>query len=251
MPTWEASQYLRFGSERLRPALDLLARVPLKEVASAADLGCGTGNSTELLVARWPGVRTVGVDTSPDMLKLARQAHPDWHWEEAAIEKWKAKEPLDVLFSNAALHWVVDHGKVFPRLLGQVRSGGVLAVQIPRNFGAPSHHLMRVAGEPWADRLPVQPAWSGEPGFYYDLLAPLSTTLDLWETEYQHVMDSVESILHWVRGSALRPYLEALEEADRPIYEASYLELIKEAYPPQTDGKVLLPFRRLFLVAVR
>lgn len=244
-------KYLRFGSERLRPAVDLLARVPLKEVSLAADLGCGTGTSTELLAARWPEAAIVGVDHSIEMVEAARQAHPHWQWVTAEIEPRTAREPLDLLFSNAALHWVKMHGEVFPRLLRQVRSGGVLAVQIPRNFAAPSHHLMRVAGEPWSHILPVEPAWSGDASFYYDLLAPLATTLDIWETEYHHVMDSAESILHWVRGSALRPYLEALDPADRPIFEASYLELIKEAYPPQTDGKVLLPFRRLFVVAVR
>lgn len=250
-PGWDPAQYLRFASERTRPAVELAARVPLAEVTEAVDLGCGPGNSTEVLAARWPAARLTGVDSSPEMLAEARAAHPDWAWVEADVAAWAPATAPDLIFSNAALHWLDDHAKLFPRLMSYLAPGGLLAVQMPANYDAPSHTLMREAGAPWADRLPAPRSLAGDAGAYYDWLAPRAASVDLWETTYHHVLDGPEAVVDWVRGTGLRPYLEALEPSDRPAFEARYLELIREAYPHRADGTVLMPFQRLFLVAVR
>jgi trans-aconitate 2-methyltransferase len=254
MAEWNPSQYLKFADERTRPAADLLARVPLAAPASVVDLGCGPGNSTELLARRWPGARLTGVDSSAAMLAQAARDHPDWTWEQADIAAWSPKAPVDLIFANAALHWVPDHPALFPRLFGHLAPGGVLAVQMPRNFDAPSHALMRaVAAEPrWRDRLAgVVGRPVAEPGVYYDLLAPLAGRIDLWESEYMHVLEGPAAILEWVRGTGLRPYLDPLDKAEQADFTARYLAALAEAYRPAADGKVLFSFRRLFLVATR
>jgi trans-aconitate 2-methyltransferase len=254
MPAWNPAQYLKFADERTRPAADLLARVPLAAPDDVVDLGCGPGNSTALLARRWPGARVTGVDSSASMLRRAAQDHPGPTWEQADIARWAAKAPVDLIFANAALHWLPDHPALFPRLFGELAPGGVLAVQMPRNFDAPSHALMReVAADPrWRDRLaraarhPV-----AEPARYYDLLAPLARRIDLWESAYVHVLDGVAAILEWVRGTGLRPYLEPLDEAEQALFTERYLAALAGAYGPAADGRVLFPFRRLFLIAER
>jgi trans-aconitate 2-methyltransferase len=253
MADWNPSLYLKFDDQRTRPAVDLLARVPLDAPGHVVDLGCGPGNSTELLVRRWPNSRVIGVDNSRDMLEQARRAHPDWLWEEADIAAWRPEEKADVVFTNAALQWLRDHERLFPSLLGAVAPGGVLAVQVPRNLDAPSHALMRETAEEgdWRDRLrgARESIAVGAPPFYYDLLAPLARRLDIWETEYIQVMESAAAILDWVRGTGLRPFLAQLEAAEAAEFERRYLEKLRAAYPVQADGKVLFPFRRLFIIA--
>ncbi|HEX7007303.1 MAG TPA: trans-aconitate 2-methyltransferase [Alphaproteobacteria bacterium] len=254
MTEWSPSQYLKFADERTRPAADLLARVPLAAPAAIVDLGCGPGNSTELLARRWPDARLIGVDSSAAMLAQAASDHPEWIWEQADIAVWSPAAPVDLIFANAALHWVPDHGTLLPRLFGHVASGGALAVQMPRNFDAPSHALMRrVADAPrWRRRLAgVVGRPVAEPAAYYDLLAPLARRLDLWESEYMHVLDGVDAILEWVRGTGLRPYLDPLDPAEREAFTDRYLAALADAYPRAADGKVLFPFKRLFLVAMR
>jgi len=250
---WDDQQYLRFAGERTRPARELLARVPVAEAARVVDLGCGPGNSTELLHARWPAARVTGVDSSPEMLARARRDWPGLEWVQGDVGEFRADVPVDVLFANAVLHWVPAHEALFPRLLQQVRSGGALAVQIPESFHEPSHRLMRELDGPWrsrtralGDRPPVASA-----DVYYDLLAPHARHLDIWRTTYQHVMPDAAAIVDWVKGTGLRPYLDALEPADRPAFLEAYTHAIAAAYPPRADGKRLFPFPRLFIVAVR
>jgi len=255
MAEWNPSLYMKFGDQRTRPAVDLLARVPATEPSRVADLGCGPGNSTELLAARWPTAEIAGVDNSDDMLEQARRLHPEWRWEQADIAAWTAARPYDVVFTNAALQWVPGHTALFPRLLDAVAPGGVLAVQMPRNLNAPSHAKMRETAEegPWRSRL-VNARDSlvvGEPGFYYDLLAPLAARLDIWETEYIQVMESATAILEWVRGTGLRPFTAPLAPEERTEFERRYLAKLEAAYPKQANGKVLFPFRRIFIIAQR
>ena len=252
MAAWNPSQYLKFADERTRPAADLLARVALASPATVVDLGCGPGNSTELLARRWPDAQVTGVDNSAEMLEKAGRDHPDWTWQLADIAAWSPRAPADLIFANAALHWVPDHGTLFPRLFGHVAKGGALAVQMPRNFGEPSHTMMhRTAEDPrWRDRLAgIQRRPVDGPGRYYDLLAPLARRLDLWETDYVHVLDGVDAILEWVRGTGLRPYLDPLDKAERAEFTSRYLAALGEAYRPAADGRVLFPFRRLFIIA--
>jgi trans-aconitate 2-methyltransferase len=254
-PGWDPAQYLAFAGPRLRPALDLLARVPLAAPAVVYDLGCGAGNVTRLLAERWPSAAVAGVDGSASMLAAARAAVPAGTWVQADLGTWRAPRPADLLFSNAALHWLDDHPRLFPRLTADLAPGGVLAVQMPRNHGAPSHTEMVAAAEsgPWRERLgpALRPRPVGEPAVYHDILQPHVSKLDIWETEYLHVLDGDNPVVEWTRGSALKPLLDALEEPERSAFAAEYAARIARAYPRRPDGRTLLPFRRLFIVAVR
>jgi trans-aconitate 2-methyltransferase len=252
MVTWNETLYLKFADERTRPAAELLSRVPLSSPARIVDLGCGPGNSTALLCARFPAARVTGVDNSPDMLRAARAALPEVEWIEADLASYRTAEPVDLLFANAVLHWLPDHAQLFPRLLAQLAPGGVLAVQMPHNYHEPSHRLMRELPGAWQERTsalraltPVESA-----AFYYDVLAPHAAALDLWGTRYEHVMADESAIVDWVKGSGLRPYLDALRPEEREPYLQAYRDGIAAAYPLRSDGKRLFSFPRLFMVAV-
>jgi trans-aconitate 2-methyltransferase len=253
--TWQPERYLAFADQRTRPARDLLARVPLTDAGRIADLGCGPGNSTALLAQRWPDAAIMGIDSSPEMLAQARASGVRARWIRAEIATWSPDRPLDLIYSNAALHWLDDHATLLPRLLSQLRARGALAVQMPRNFRAPSHALLGETARsgPWADRLAGlldrQPV--AAPAGYYDLLAPLAEALDLWETEYLHVLDGDDPVLNWTRGTALRPIRHALEPEQYAAFEAAYAARLRAAYPRRADGRTLFPFRRLFIVARR
>lgn len=254
--TWNPTQYLAFAGPRLRPALDLLAQIPRESVASAVDLGCGPGNVTPYLRRRFPESRLVGVDSSPEMLGKARAAVPDATFVQGDIAQWAPPEPVDLIYSNAALHWLDDHAALFPALIGRLAAGGVLAVQMPRNHGAPSHRAMVAAAEagPWRDTLAAvlreQPV--AAPEVYYDILRPHVSALDIWECEYQHHLEGDNPVVEWTKGTALKPLLDALKEpAWRDGFHAAYAERIRAAYPPRANGVTLFPFRRLFIVATR
>jgi trans-aconitate 2-methyltransferase len=257
---WDPTLYLKFGDERLRPGFELLARIGELPPGPLYELGCGTGVHARAIAQRWPGRALTAIDRSKEMLAKAAAEPAPIRWLEADIATWSAPQPGALIFSNATLQWLGDHRRLFPHLLRQLVPGGVLAVQMPRNFDQPSHALMRAtaAEGPWAERLapvtggatvlrpdPVMP-----PEGYYDLLAPLATGgIDLWETEYLHVLEGEDPVLDWVRGTALRPVLEALAGAERDGFIAAYGRRLRQAYPRRGDGKTLLPFRRLFLVA--
>jgi trans-aconitate 2-methyltransferase len=254
MPTWDPRQYLKFTDHRLRPALDLLAQIQLDDPRIVFDLGCGPGNITRLLAERWPGAQVVGLDSSAAMLAKARQEAPAVTFVEADINNWTAPLPPQLLFSNATLHWLDGHAKLLPRLLQQLTSGGVLAVQMPRNHDAPSHLLMTAAAEdgPWRLRLAdVRHVLRSveSPDAYYRTLAPIARRIDIWETEYLHVLEGENPVVEWTKGTGLRPYLDALDEPDRSGFIAAYSARIAAAYPKQADGRTLLPFRRIFLIA--
>jgi trans-aconitate 2-methyltransferase len=251
MPTWNASQYLKFADERTRPCRDLAARVPLAHPAGIIDLGCGPGNSTQVLAERWPTAELSGLDNSAEMIAQARASHPDRRWTTANIAEWaEGCERYDVVFSNAALQWLPDHRSLFPSLMDRVAPGGALAVQMPGNGDAAAHVLMRNVAAQWAGTKEVREWFSHDLGFYFDVLAPHAARVDLWATEYIHVMDSAEGIVEWYKGTGLRPFLDALPAAaDRDRFLATYLDALREAYPPHDDGRVLFPFRRIFMVA--
>lgn len=253
--TWDPAQYLKFAGPRLQPAIDLLARVPLAAPARIVDLGCGAGNVTALLARRWPDAEIVGVDDSAPMLARARAELPRARWTLAGIADWTPDVPPDLLYSNAALHWLPDHPRLFARLVAALAPGGVLAVQMPRNFLAPSHALVAdvVRDGPWRERLAplVKPPPVAAPADYYAWLAPLSAALDIWETEYLQVLDGPDPVKEYTKGSFLRPFLDALAPDERPAFEADYAARLRAAYPPRPDGRTLFPFRRLFLLLRR
>jgi len=240
MPDWDAAQYLKFQEERTQPCRDLASRIAMDPApATIADLGCGPGNSTEVIAARFPQAAVTGLDSSEDMIAMARMRHPDWNWLTEDIATFGERAGL--IFSNAALQWLPDHEALLPRLLLQSKT---LAVQMPANADAPTHRIA-------SSLLPEVKAWrSHDAAFYYDVLAPHAARLDIWYTEYQHVLPNADAIVEWYKGSGLRPYLEALpDERAREAFLAEYRKQVREQHPARRDGKVILPFRRLFLVA--
>jgi trans-aconitate 2-methyltransferase len=250
---WDPAQYLKFAGHRLRPAIDLLGRIDADKPAEVVDLGAGAGNVTRLLKARWPDAHVTGVDDSKEMLAKAAAAAPEIAWERGDLATWRPRRPADVIYSNAALHWIVGHERLFAELVGALAPGGVLAVQMPRNFSAPSHTSIAEAARsgPWRERLEplLRPAPVAEPAFYFDLLAPRVGELDIWETEYQQVLEGENPVKEWTKGTWLTPLLDALAEPERSEFEAAYGALVARAYPPRGDGRTLFPFRRLFIVA--
>jgi trans-aconitate 2-methyltransferase len=250
MPTWNPQQYLKFAEERSRPCRDLAARVDVAAPRRIIDLGCGPGNSAAILTERWPEAAITGLDSSEAMLDAARAASPQNEWRVGDIAEWAAAsgDRFDVVFSNAALQWVADQGVVFPQLMARVAEGGALAVQAPGNYASPQHQMLREIAR--RASLRVREWHTHDLDFYYDALAPLASRLDLWATEYLQVMPDVESIVEWYKGTGLRPYLDALGDGlERERFLAEYLEGLRLIYSPQSNGAVLFPFRRIFIVA--
>jgi trans-aconitate 2-methyltransferase len=251
---WNPALYSRYEDERTRPAHELLARVPLAGAQRVVDLGCGPGNSTELLLRRFPDAEVVGVDNSNPMLESARQRLPGVRFEFADISAWQPAQAPDLIYANAALQWVPDHAALFPRLFSLLAPGGVLAVQMPDNHEQPTHRAMREAaalpefastiGDPARLRPPMSAIQA-----YYDYLARDAAEVDVWHTIYQHRMASPAAIVEWVSATGLKPFIAPLDDAQRQAYLADYESRIAAAYPIRADGKRLLAFPRLFLVA--
>ncbi|WP_232628050.1 trans-aconitate 2-methyltransferase [Methylobacterium sp. Leaf118] len=256
MSDWNAAQYLRFASERTRPAADLLARVPLRTPDHVVDLGCGPGNATALLAERFPGASVVGVDSAPDMVAQARHALPRLRFVEGDMRDFHPEAPPDLIFANAVLQWLPDHAGLLLRLVRQLAPGGCLAVQMPDNLDEPSHRLMRAvaADGPWASAI-GDPAAARTPilgaGAYYDLLRGAGCAVDLWATTYQHPLADAAAIVAWLQATGLRPFLAPLSTEHRAGFLAAYERALEAAYPRRDDGMVLLAFPRLFLVARR
>lgn len=260
--SWSPDRYLQYADARLRPALDLLARIDLAAPRCVVDLGCGAGTVTGWLARRWPAATIVGVDGDAAMLERARHALANSRqvrWEQADLADWRPGADVDLIFSNAALHWLDGHATLLPGLLAAVAPGGVLAVQMPCNFDAPSHaELFALAWAPaWHEALAalVRPAPVAGAAQYYAWLAPAALSLDVWTTEYLQVLparaDGEHPVVAWMRGTALLPFVAALPERRREAFVAEYAERVARAYPRRADGCVLFPFRRRFLVAVR
>jgi trans-aconitate 2-methyltransferase len=256
--SWSANQYVIFEDERTRPVRDLLSALPpAMEARSAIDLGCGPGNSTELLAARFPHAAVRGIDSSPDMIATARRRLPQVQFAISGIEEWNDVGPFDVILANAVLHWIPDHSTLLPALVARLASGGGLAVQMPDNLDAPTHRLMRevAADGPWAPLLAEAAATRtslGSAHWYYELLRPLCSRVDVWRTTYHHPLSGgAAAIVEWFKGSGLVPFLEPLDASLRAAYLERYTAAVARAYPTLSDGSVLLPFPRLFMVAIR
>jgi trans-aconitate 2-methyltransferase len=255
---WNPAVYLRYGDERSRPFVDLLARVGADAPSIVVDLGCGEGALTASLAQRWPGAKITGVDSSATMLTAAAAHAVPGRVEFTAgdVQEWQPGGPVDVVVSNAVLHWVPGHEHLMARWATHLAPGGWLAVQVPGNFGSPTHTLLAdLCRSPrWADRL----AGAGprrdavlEPTGYYDALTSAGLTADVWETTYLHVLSGTDPVLAWVRSTQLRPVLAELDEDDAAEFTAAYAAALREAYPMRADGSTLLPFRRMFAVGHR
>ena len=260
-PTWDANLYLKFADHRLRPALDLMGRLDPsldeREGHAIYDLGCGAGNLTGILAARFPKSKVVGIDSSEEMLAKARaqDAGSRVSFAKGDLAHFVPSLPPAVLYSNAAYQWLEGHIDLFPKLMALLPPGGQLAIQMPRNHYAPSHALMKKAAEegPWKAKL-VDARGVGPvsaPAKYYDVLKPLSSELEVWESIYQQPLTGTDPVAQYTAGTGLRPYLQRLEEPERTKFYETYAALLREAYPMRPDGITLFPFRRLFIVARR
>jgi trans-aconitate 2-methyltransferase len=289
MAGWNPDQYLKFSDERTQPGRDLAARICVPQVRSVIDLGCGPGNSTRILAERWPDAQITALDSDASMINAAIESNPRGRWITGDIAKWAAgrlpsdaensaepavssardgstenasagtseNELYDVVFSNAALQWLPDHATLYPQLFSHVAPGGALAVQIPSSQDRPAYRLLRemAASIGWRKCFPtgrVRTWHAHEWEFYYDLLAPSASRVDVWQTEYFHVMPGAETVVEWYSATGMRPYLAAItEDADREKFLAEYTEKIRAAYPRRPDGHILFPFLRIFLIAYR
>lgn len=261
MSDWDPKAYLAYAEPRLRPALDLLARVPLDRPGKIVDLGCGPGTVTRLLAARWPDAEIVGVDSAPEMLARAREDNTLRREEmsrkttfiQGDIADWTPDGAPDLIFSNAALHWLNDHPHLFPRLFATLAPGGVLAVQMPRNYPAPSHTEITAAARsgPWAQILEplLRPAPVAPPEVYWNILSAVCPHLDIWETTYLQVLDGDDPVLRWISSTALAPLRNALSEPWRAQFLDALRARLARAYPRRADGKTLFPFTRQFIIA--
>ena len=252
--TWDPSQYLRYDNERSQPTRDLISALGDLNPTQIVDLGCGTGNSTALLAQRWPDASLTGVDGSTDMLQRASESGLDAIWHKADIAMWQPANPVDLIFSNAALHWLDDHPKLFAQLISGLSGSGVLAVQMPYNFSQPSHTLIsEIATEPrWVGRLSnvIRPSPVSTPETYLQMLEPLVSTIRVWTTTYFHVLFGEHPVAQWTGGATLRPVIAALED-DADEFIADYQTRLERAYPRRADGSTVLPFTRMFILAIR
>jgi trans-aconitate 2-methyltransferase len=252
--TWSPEQYLKFKRERTQPSRDLVARIALDSPRRVIDVGCGPGNSTEVLRQRWPGAEITGLDSSAEMIADARSALPEGLWVQADAATFEPEARYDLVFSNAALQWIPDHETLIPRLLEWINDDGVLAMQLPANHGSPIHRALldTAASEPFAEVC----AGCGSlleyrtPGFYYDLLAARARRVEMWESIYYHEMPDHSSLIEWYKSTGMKPYLARLsDDASRSEFEAAVLERVRPGYPLQQNGRLLYPFRRLFVIA--
>ncbi len=254
---WSAKQYLLFEDERTRPVHDLLAAIPHIDARHVIDIGCGPGNSTELLAARFPGAAVRALDNSLNMIQAARQRLPQIRFDVINIADWNETGPFDVILANAVLQWLPDHSALFPAIISKLSHGGCLAVQMPDNLAEPAHQLMyEIANNgPWADKLKDiaqmrAPVYGAD--WYFEKIGSYCARLDIWRTTYYHPLaGGSAAIVEWFKGSSLAPFLSVLSDDERAQYLDSYTKALADAYSVSAQGKVILPFPRLFILGIR
>lgn len=252
--TWNPDHYLTFAGERGRPFIELVQRIAVEAPARVVDLGCGPGNLTNLLAARWPSAAIEGVDSSAKMIDAAIATGSTVDYRVQDIAAW-AVDPgapsSDVVIANAALQWVPGHLDLLPHLVDRINQGGWLALQVPGNFAEPSHALLHeLAAEPrYVEHAAsvARPA-AHDPRTYLDRLVELGCAVDAWETTYLHVLEGEDAVFDWISATGARPTLNALPGDLRADFVATYKARLRAAYPAR-DGQVVLPFRRVFVIA--
>lgn len=253
---WSAAQYLKFEDERTLPARDLLSRVPLTSPKRVVDLGCGPANSTAVIESRYPNAQLVGIDSSPDMIRKAKATLPHLDFTVEDLTAYSPEGPVDLFYSNAVFQWLKrgERFEIVKRLMDSQQPGGVFALQVPDNLEEPSHVLMRetATSGPWAAKLAnVNRDTFQTPQEIYDQLKPISSRVDIFHTSYYHALENHEAIIEWVKGTGLRPFLDPLLPEEKEDFLQQYLKGLQQAYPACADGRVLLRYPRLFVVAVK
>lgn len=255
MSDWNARQYLKFKKDRTQPAFDLARRLEYDSPVNALDIGCGPGNSTAVLKARFPGTRVIGVDYSENMVETAKKDNPELEFIKCDISTDLDSLPhdLDIVFSNACLQWVPDHPSLLPRLMGLLKPGGLLAVQIPMNYQEPIHRIIEttVVQNPWTELIPyMRLFYTLSQEEYYDILSDISTDFSIWQTTYLHRMPSHQAIMDWYSSTGLRPYLDAAvnDKAREDFYQEIFRQ-VRSEYPVQKNGEIIFRFPRFFFIA--
>lgn len=254
MERWNPDSYLKYEHERTLPSRDLVARIDLSDPRRIIDVGCGPGNSTEILRKKWPKADIAGLDSSDEMIQKATVTFPAGEWILADAGKWQPGDKYDLVFSNAALQWMSDQAHLVPRLFGYLNEGGALAVQVPLNTDSPLYRaIITVSRRPrWRDRMAgcdSRITYNDE-SFYYDVLSTLTGRMELWITTYLHIMDDRQDLIDWYSSTGLRTYLARIDsEQERERFKREILEECKDGYPTQRDGKIIFPFKRLFFIA--
>jgi trans-aconitate 2-methyltransferase len=246
--------YLKFGKERIQPTIDLVSKIDFANPATIIDIGCGPGNSTQILLQRWPESKIVGIDNSEAMIQKAKQDYPAQEWKLMDADKELIPGRYDIVFSNATIQWIPGHFGLLQRLRNNLTENGLLAIQLPLFFEMPlGKSIAKISKEKrWAHLTEIvnDLFTIHSPSEYYNMLSEIFSSFEIWVTDYIHVMDSHHSVLEMIRSSGLRPYLDRLEtKADKKDFEALVFEDIKNDYKAQPDGKVLFPFTRFFMIA--
>lgn len=249
--SWDPDKYLQFADQRARPGLELIARVPDNKPSYVVDLGSGTGNLTAVLAERWPDAEVVGIDASPEMIERARTDHPSIAWRVGDVGTWLPDRPVDVIYSNATLHSMDDHEHLLPRLRGHLSDRGVLALQMPDNWGAPTHRVPATILDEGFWRVEAREALARDrlstPDDYLQWVQPAE--VDMWRTTYFQQMRGDDPVWEWVNGSLLRPVLAEFDDIERARFSAVCRRRYREAYRMNADGVTVVPFSRLFILA--
>jgi len=256
MSDWNPNLYMQFRSERTQPSIDLVAKINSVEPKSIIDVGCGPGNSTQVLVNRWPKAKITGLDNSSAMIKKAAQDHPNQAWIVADALIYNPETEYDIVFSNAAVQWIPNHENLLKKFYGMLSDNGIVAIQIPLFWDMPLGRIINEVAEDsrWKDQMEgVSDLFTiHDYSFYYDHLAILFNSIDIWQTHYFHILDSHIAILEMMRSTGLKPFLGALDnDSDINQFENKVLIGIEKAYRKQKNGKVLLPFKRLFFIGYK
>ncbi len=254
---WNPANYLKFKNERNLPSIDLVKRIDASMVcADILDIGCGPGNSSSLLLERWPGCRLTGIDNSPKMIERASNDYPGQEWIVSGAHEFEPRKKFDLAFSNAAFQWIPDHPSLIKKYSGLINEKGALAVQLPQFYDMPvGRSLEKLSSSlKW-------PSLAGgceglfttlEPGTYYDILSLYFRRIEIWNTDYIHIFDTHMSIFEMIQSTALRRYLGRLKsETEKTEFEAAVIEVIKKDYPARKDGRVLFPFMRFFFIGYK
>ncbi len=255
MSDWNPTQYLRFGNERLRPAIELIDRINVESPKTIYDLGCGTGSITAILQEKWPDANVTGVDSSPNMLDKASQDHPKITWQQSDLNTWKPDTKPDLIYSNAAFQWTPNHEVLLPRLLETIVQDGIFAIQLPKNWREPSHaSICKIAREPqWNERLEpyIMENPVSEPLDYYDLLSPYSKSIDMWETTYMQVLTGDYPVLEWTKGTVLPPLFSQLSNQEQRLFIDKYKSELASNYVKRNNGNTIFPFTRMFMIVYK
>lgn len=256
MQDWDSKLYLKFERERTQPAIDLANRVDVQNPKKIVDIGCGPGNSTQILAQKFPDAYIIGADNSPAMIKTAEKDHPDLEFVlcDAGRDLSILGSDFDIVFSNACIQWIPDHEKLIPAMMALLKKGGILAIQTPQNYQEPIHQIVDriIASDTWKKYITFSRVlYNLSPAGYFDLLSEVSPDFCIWEVVYYHKMPRHQDILEWYRSTGLRPFLNVLPENKKTAFEQDILSEIEKAYPAQKSGNILFKFPRLFFTAVK